>query len=107
LKKIVFNIVQNGSEPINLDGLLHEQEHFANEIANVPGETGITLTQPTHIDVKSHEHVEESLSIADREKDLIKKALEKYRGRRRKAAQELGISERTLYRKISEYGINA
>ena len=35
----------------------------------------------------------------------IKKALEKYRGKRKGAARELGISERTLYRKINEYGI--
>src|SRR5690606_21312674 len=42
----------------------------------------------------------ESLSLQDKEKELIKKALEKYKGRRRSAADELGISERTLYRKI-------
>ncbi len=52
-----------------------------------------------------HEIMEESLSIQDKEKDLIEKALEKYGGRRKKAALELGISERTLYRKIKEYGI--
>ena len=54
-----------------------------------------------------HEYVEESLSIQDKEKDLIMKALQKYGGRRKKAAQELGISERTLYRKIKEYEIDA
>jgi DNA-binding NtrC family response regulator len=36
---------------------------------------------------------------------LIKKALDKYRGRRKKAANELGISERTLYRKIKQYNL--
>jgi transcriptional regulator with PAS, ATPase and Fis domain len=50
-----------------------------------------------------HEEVEESLSLEDREKDLIRKALEKHRGKRKHAASELGISERTLYRKIKEY----
>jgi transcriptional regulator with PAS, ATPase and Fis domain len=56
-----------------------------------------------------HEHieVEESLSLEDREKELIKKALEKHRGKRKYAAEELGISERTLYRKIKEYNIQA
>lgn len=49
------------------------------------------------------EIVEESLSIEDAEKELISKALKKYRGRRRDAAKELGISERTLYRKIKQY----
>ncbi len=54
----------------------------------------------------SEEVVEESLSLADREKDFIEKALEKHRGRRKNAAKELGISERTLYRKIKEYNIS-
>lgn len=52
-----------------------------------------------------HEYAEESLSIQDKEKDLIIRALQKYGGRRKRAAAELGISERTLYRKIKEYGI--
>ena len=48
----------------------------------------------------------ENLSLEKTEIDLIKKALEKYKGRRKNAAKELGISERTLYRKINEYGID-
>ena len=52
-----------------------------------------------------HEEVEESLSIEDKEKELISKALTKYNGRRKQAAKELGISERTLYRKIKEYDL--
>ena len=50
--------------------------------------------------------LDESLSLSDNEAELIKKALEKYDGRRRNAAQELGISERTLYRKIKEYDLD-
>jgi DNA-binding NtrC family response regulator len=53
----------------------------------------------------TQEIVEESLSLADKEVELIKKALEKNRGKRKYAAGELGISERTLYRKIKEYNI--
>ncbi len=49
--------------------------------------------------------LEESLSIADKEKELISKALLKHKGRRKDAALDLGISERTLYRKIKEYEI--
>ena len=49
------------------------------------------------------EVVEENLSLEDMEKEMIVKALKKYRGRRKDAAIELGISERTLYRKIKEY----
>ncbi len=49
--------------------------------------------------------IEESLSLEEREKELIQKALKKHQGRRKNAAKELGISERTLYRKIKEYEI--
>jgi transcriptional regulator with PAS, ATPase and Fis domain len=48
---------------------------------------------------------EESLSLADKEIEMIRKALDKYSGKRKHAAGELGISERTLYRKIKEYNI--
>jgi hypothetical protein len=52
-----------------------------------------------------HEEVEESLNIMDKEKELIIKALKKHRGRRKDASADLGISERTLYRKLKEYDI--
>lgn len=52
------------------------------------------------------EIVDEDLSLANAEKELIRKALKKHNGRRKEAAAELGISERTLYRKIKEYGVN-
>ncbi len=55
--------------------------------------------------VDHHEDVEESLMLSEREKEFILKALKKHKGRRRDAANELGISERTLYRKIKEYNI--
>jgi len=48
------------------------------------------------------EEVEESLSLIEKESDLIRKALKKHKGKRKLAANELGISERTLYRKIKE-----
>ena len=53
----------------------------------------------------AEEYVEETLDIPEQERRLIIKALEKHRGRRKKAAEELRISERTLYRKIKEYGL--
>jgi transcriptional regulator with PAS, ATPase and Fis domain len=53
----------------------------------------------------TEEFVEESLSLEDKEIELIRKSLEKHSGKRKLAAQELGISERTLYRKIKEYNI--
>jgi transcriptional regulator with PAS, ATPase and Fis domain len=48
---------------------------------------------------------EESLSLHDKELELIRKSLEKYDGKRKEAAQELGISERTLYRKIKQFNL--
>ncbi len=51
------------------------------------------------------EEVEENLSLEDMEKDLIDRALKKHKGRRKDAAEELGISERTLYRKIKQYNL--
>ncbi len=55
--------------------------------------------------IQHHDIVEESLNIMDKEKELIIKALKKHRGRRKDASNDLGISERTLYRKLKEYDI--
>ena len=49
----------------------------------------------------------DSLSLIQNEKDMIIRALDKHKGRRKEAAKELGISERTLYRKIKEYQIES
>lgn len=62
--------------------------------------------QPIIIENPDFEHaeeVEETLSLEAMEKQMIDKALKKYKGRRKEAAEELGISERTLYRKIKQY----
>jgi DNA-binding NtrC family response regulator len=53
----------------------------------------------------TEEYVEESLSLTDAERDMIIRALKKYNGNRRLAAEELNISQRTLYRRINEYGL--
>jgi DNA-binding NtrC family response regulator len=57
-------------------------------------------------EIQQHEEVEETLNIMDKEKELIIKALKKHKGKRKDAALDLGISERTLYRKLKEYDIN-
>lgn len=54
----------------------------------------------------TEEYVEETLSLDELEKEMIGKALEKHHGKRKSAAQDLNISERTLYRKIKEYGLD-
>ena len=54
----------------------------------------------------TEEYVEENLSLDDVEKEMIRKALERHHGKRKNAANDLKISERTLYRKIKEYGLD-
>ncbi|MDG1475989.1 MAG: sigma-54 dependent transcriptional regulator [Vicingaceae bacterium] len=70
----------------------------------LPREEGVNSSSSINVE---EEVVEESLSLADKEKEMIIKALQKYSGKRKRAADELGISERTLYRKIKEYDINS
>ena len=70
----------------------------------------ITIAQPEtqkrkHVDAVEAEEVEASLRVEDSEKELIKRALEASDGNRKVAADKLGFSERTLYRKIKEYGL--
>ena len=65
-----------------------------------------TKQHPEEDDIQdTEEYVEESLSLDDVEKEMIRKALEKHHGKRKSAAKDLNISERTLYRKIKEYGL--
>jgi len=63
----------------------------------------IILSPEEQANYQGGEIVEESLSLEEMEKEMITKALKKYKNRRKEAAVELGISERTLYRKIKEY----
>ena len=77
-------------------------------ITQTPAHTSYDMgsTSKKGVEIEDTEEIcDESLSISDKEAELIKKALEKHDGRRRNAAQELGISERTLYRKIKEYNL--
>jgi DNA-binding NtrC family response regulator len=68
-----------------------------------PGSSPVLLPQNM---IQDHVEVEESLNLMDMEKDLIEKALRKHKGKRKDAASDLGISERTLYRKLKEYDID-
>ncbi len=116
LKKLVFDLIRKGDVDINL------QESNSRVIKNLFREVNGDNHRPDEeeapsVDFTSHpsrdniqdteEIIEESLSLADNEVEMIKKALEKYNGKRKMAANELGISERTLYRKIKEYGIES
>ncbi|MCX6334513.1 MAG: sigma-54 dependent transcriptional regulator [Bacteroidia bacterium] len=113
LKKLVYDLIQNG-------GTETIKERDSRVLKNLFRDSKIDMEEPkqdvgTQVDfplrkgrediVDTEEIIEESLSLADNEVEMIKKALEKYSGKRKLAAHELGISERTLYRKIKEYGI--
>lgn len=76
---------------------------------NFNDEKGIienNTTQDAEAEFVTDEFITNSLSLQEKEKDTILKALRKHNGKRKDAAKELGISERTLYRKIKEYDIN-
>lgn len=84
----------------------YQQEYVAHTpTIHMPQNDGKTIFIEPQSHFDSHETIEESLSIIDKEKELIIKALKKHRNRRKDAAADLGISERTLYRKIKEYGL--
>ena len=119
LKKMFLEILQNPSiagqsANFNKESLINELKedimpspaaHVSS--ANVQPTVHLNHPQPIIIDNESNSHyeVDESLNIMDKEKELILKALKKHRGRRKDASTDLGISERTLYRKIKEYNI--
>lgn len=73
--------------------------------AYVPPQNDFNSYANEHTNFQSVDESDDNLSMLDMEKEMIKKALEKFTGNRRKAAQALNISERTLYRKIKEYDI--
>ena len=108
LKKMFFDLLQNPS-------MAQHTNAFSNDIPEYHGGNAQQVlsqpvqNQPVFIhnknDIHQHEDVEESLSIMDKEKELIIKALKKHKGKRKDASLDLGISERTLYRKLKEYDI--
>jgi transcriptional regulator with PAS, ATPase and Fis domain len=113
LKKLVLEIMQKGT----IDSDLHE-DHAQIIQKLYQDDTSLVNTkdikQPPVENYRkedddiqdTEEIIEESLSLEEKEKELIIKALKKHNGKRKYAAQELGISERTLYRKIKEYNLN-
>ncbi len=115
LKKLVAEIIQNGGG--NMAHVIADNPQFINQLYqevdsnNHSAEPTLTIKHPSQSNPNDYnfahdaEEVEESLSLVDKESDLIKKALKKHKGKRKFAAQELGISERTLYRKIKELNL--
>jgi transcriptional regulator with PAS, ATPase and Fis domain len=114
LKKLVHDLMDQGVDHVRVN------EDHARIIQNIysekPGNFDEVTQRTNPIIINrnedltntiedTEEFVEESLSLADKEVELIKKALTKHSGKRKYAAEELGISERTLYRKIKEYNL--
>ncbi|WP_276496016.1 sigma-54 interaction domain-containing protein [Pontibacter litorisediminis] len=122
LKKLVFNMLTHQPED---EDLLREHRHLFENMEQqqyngrsykqepVPSEPyylPIKHNQPQEYEEEKvedipHETEEESLSLEDKERELILKALKKHNNKRKYAAQDLGISERTLYRKLKQYDI--
>ena len=110
LKKLVNEGMNKGATVDNIqtaDQVIQNFDHSTSAFlnSNNPQSTTINKNDDSNIE-DTEEFVEESLSLEAKEIELIKKALDKHNGKRKYAAQELGISERTLYRKIKEYDIN-
>ena len=109
LKKMFFEVLQNPNAVKN-PALINELKELKSHEAMHPVLVQPTVPQTSQPvimsgDIQEHVVVEESLNIMDKEKELIIKALKKHRGKRKDAALDLGISERTLYRKLKEYNI--
>lgn len=114
LKKMFVDILKNpasssAAAAYAKESLMHDYP-IMNELQNnqlppalVQGSQAVLIK---HNDIHEHEEVEESLNIMDKEKELIIKALKKHKGKRKDASTDLGISERTLYRKLKEYDID-
>jgi len=113
LKKLTLDIMKSG----NIDEIKEENHQLIEKIYQEqrPSESGnvevLQIPQTASIDNQNkYDYIEtieedESLSLQDKEVEMIKKSLEKNNNKRKLAAQELGISERTLYRKIKQYDL--
>jgi len=110
MKKLVLELVSSGG----ISGSFAENNAQILDKLYQEVNPGVSISQPSISiqpagsvsKVYQHEELgEELLSLAAKEKEIIARAIEKHRGKRKYAAKELGISERTLYRKIKEYDI--
>ena len=126
LKRMFVDVLQNPNMVSQHQAIINELQESDNNyrvkgneiiqsVPTMPGGRQVTIgiqpanqnAQPVMMNNNIHEHVEveESLNIVDKEKELIIKALKKHKSKRKDASLDLGISERTLYRKLKEYDI--
>ncbi len=117
MKKMFFEIVQNPSMASTVSQMVEDNYRQEIPLTNraihessshnniIPVHSSQPVILSDNRDVEESIVVDESLNIMDKEKELIEKALKKHKGKRKDAASDLGISERTLYRKLKEYDI--
>lgn len=109
LKQLVLGIMQKGTSSTevreNNAQIIQKLYQSVNGPKSEPAKSFNIHSSEREVIQDTEEIVEESLSLEEKEIELIRKALEKHRGKRKYAAEELGISERTLYRKIKEFNI--
>jgi transcriptional regulator with PAS, ATPase and Fis domain len=111
LKKLVVQIIKKGSVSTDIEqenkGIIKKlYDDLPTDAENLVSHQKLSRKERDDENIMDTEEiVEESLFLEDKEIELIIKALEKHNGKRKYAAQDLGISERTLYRKIKEYNI--
>jgi DNA-binding NtrC family response regulator len=111
LKKMFLEVLQNGGGSVQMpaqffnEPALHEPKSMEVHTPLLNNQNAQPVLLNNNDVIHDHVEVEESLNIMDMEKELIIKALKKHKSKRRDAALDLGISERTLYRKLKEYDI--
>lgn len=116
LKQVVKNILEDSSRvnesghPISSQSIIPQDNTRvtipAKYTDSAPKKVDLNIIKPKEEDIQDATELEETaLSLTEVEKDMITKALERHNGKRKAAADELGISERTLYRKIKEYNL--
>jgi transcriptional regulator with PAS, ATPase and Fis domain len=109
LKQLVMSFIENENTSVTLKENTQIINRLYKEFEDVREQESSVLVQPADktftLPIQETEEIEETLSLEKKEIDFIRRALAKYDGKRKDAAKELGISERTLYRKIKEYNI--
>lgn len=113
LKKLTLDLMQSGSvEKVKEENKKLIQKIYKEDISDAETENQVEVVrinekykESDNYDFEETIDADESLSIQDKEIELIKKSLDRNKGKRKLAAKELGISERTLYRKIKHYDL--
>lgn len=110
LKKLTLDLLKSGNvEEVQEENHQLIEKIYGNKESNTRNVEVLNIPQKTSVE-KNYDFIEtieedESLSLQDKEIEMIKRSLEKNKDKRKLAAKELGISERTLYRKIKQYDL--